>query len=103
MRVRRSAWVMTVAVSLVATAASAAQYPARSDTGWVHVHKRDCCNDAVAEAQRNSARVCENAGGTPSPLRGGVQRRGTCTWESAVADDGVTVYRCTAEATVPCR
>lgn len=94
---------MTIAVLLTATAVSAAQYPARSDTGWVHANKRDCCNDAIAQAQQNSAIVCQNAGGTPSPLRGGVQRRGSCAFEYAVTDDGVTVFRCSGEATIPCR
>jgi hypothetical protein len=95
--------VVTIAVVLTAGTASAAQYPARSDTGWTHANKRDCCNDAIAQAQQNSALVCQNVGGTPSPLRGGVQRRGYCQWESDVDHDGVTVFRCQAEATVPCR
>jgi hypothetical protein len=33
---------------------------------------------------------------------GALQRRGFCSWESAQDDDGVTVFRCLAEATVPC-
>jgi hypothetical protein len=94
---------MMLALLLTATTASARQYPARSDTGWTHANKRDCCNDAIAQAQENSAIVCRNAGGTPRPLRGGVQRRGSCAWESAVDDDGVTVFRCSGEATMPCR
>ena len=92
--------VMLVAASSVA---SAAEYPARSDTGWVHTGKRECCNDAVAQAQENSAIVCQNLGGRPAPMRGGVQRRGSCAWESDVDADGVTVFRCQSEAVVPCR
>lgn len=83
--------------------ACAGQYAARSDTGWTHTGKRECCNDAIARAQDASAASCENAGGAPAPLRGGVQRRGSCAWQSAVDDDGATLYRCEAEASVWCR
>jgi hypothetical protein len=83
--------------------ASAGQYPGRGDTGWINAGKRDCCNEALARAQQDSAVACRTVGGTPSPMRGGVQRRGFCQWESDVDDDGVTFFRCYAEATVPCR
>jgi len=86
-----------------AASARATQYSGRGDTGWVHVGKRDCCNDAIGRAQQESVLACENAGGVPAPMRGGVQRRGSCFWESARDDDGVTVFRCQAEATVWCR
>jgi hypothetical protein len=84
-------------------AAGATQYAGHGDTDWVHVGKRDCCNDAIGRAQEASVIACENAGGVPSPTRGGVQRRGYCAWESARDDDGVVVYRCQAEARVWCR
>ena len=38
----------------------------------------------------------------PSP-RGGVQRRGFCSWESTYDEQGAIVFRCHAEASVPCR
>lgn len=103
----RTRWSIVVLTMLAllgdASTAGATQYPGRGDTGWVHVGKRDCCNDAIGRAQEASALVCENAGGVPAPMRGGVQRRGSCAWESAVDDDGVTVFRCQAEASVWCR
>jgi len=83
--------------------ATAGQYPARGDTGWIHTSKRECCNDAVARAQEASALACDTAGGSPAPPRGGVHRRGSCAWESAVDDDGVTIFRCQADASVWCR
>src|SRR5690242_4658568 len=82
---------LTATIALLAACAveaAAGQYPGRSDTGWVDAGKRECCNEAIALAQRESATLCRNVGGTPSPMRGGVQRRGTCQWESAVHDDG---------------
>jgi hypothetical protein len=91
------------AIALGAATASAGQYPGRGDTGWVVAGKRECCNEAIAQAQNDSAATCQMVGGTPNPMRGGVQRRGFCQWESAVDDDGVTHFRCYAEATVPCR
>ena len=96
--------IMTI-VALVASAASATagQYPGRGDTGWVPVGKRECCNEAIALAQQDSATACRLVGGAPNPMRGGVQRRGFCQWESDVDDDGVTHFRCYSEATVPCR
>ncbi len=86
-----------------AAIARATQHTGRGDTGWVHVGKRDCCHDAIGRAQQESVLACEHAGGVPAPMRGGVQRRGSCFWESARDDDGVTVFRCQAEATVRCR
>lgn len=87
---------------VVATSADAGQYPGRGDTGWVDAGKRECCNAAIALAQDDSIAACRLAGGHPNPMRGGVQRRGFCQWESAV-DGGVSYFRCYAEATVPCR
>ena len=88
---------------LAAGTAEASQYPAWGDTGWIHHSKRDCCNDAIALAQQESAAACRNIGGTPSPTRGGVQRRGSCTWESTRDHDDNTVFRCYAEASIWCR
>ncbi len=65
--------------------------------------KRDCCNEAIALAEEDSAIACRNVGGMPSPMRGGAQRRGFCSWESRRDDDGVLGFRCQAEATVSCR
>jgi len=100
----RLVFLSSLALSVVtAGTASAGQYPGRGDTGWIDAGKRECCNEAIALAQQDSAMVCRNVGGTPTPLRGGVQRRGFCQWESTVDDDGVTLFRCYAEATIPCR
>jgi len=97
--------IATVAMLLVAVATSvrAGQYPGHGDTGWVYAGKRECCNEAIALAQEDSAAVCHQVGGTPNPMRGGVKRRGYCDWESAVHDDGRIFFRCQAEATIPCR
>jgi hypothetical protein len=98
------ALLMAIAViALAATEVGAGQYPGRGDTGWIPVGKRECCNEAIARAQEDSAGACRLAGGMPNPMRGGVQRRGFCQWESDVDDDGITHFRCYAEATVPCR
>ena len=101
----RALLILLSAITLVASATSAlaGQYPGRGDTGWVLAGKRECCNEAIALAQEDSAAVCLNVGGTPTPLRGGVQRRGYCQWESAVHDNGATYFHCQAEATIPCR
>ena len=90
-------------ILLCASSAAAGQYAGRGDTGWVEAGKRQCCDEAIARAQEDSAAACRLAGGAPNPLRGGIQRRGFCQWESAVDDDGVRLFRCYAEATVPCR
>ena len=90
-------------VAVLASPAAARQYPARSDTGWVYVGKRECCNGSIALAQQMSAQACVDAGGSPSTMRGGVQRRGFCQWESGEDDNGAVVFRCQAEASVPCR
>jgi hypothetical protein len=91
------------ALALLAGSASAREFPGWGDTGWAYASKRECCNGAVAIAQQYSAQACIDIGGTPSPLRGGVQRRGFCTWETASDDSGAALFRCYAEATVPCR
>jgi len=88
---------------LAAAPAFGGQYPAYSDTDWVYVSKRECCDGAIAMAREYSAQACINVGGQPSPLRGGVQRRGTCSWQSARDANGATAFRCRGEATVPCR
>ncbi len=94
---------LAVSLLLAASAAHASQYPAWGDTGWNHSTKRDCCHDAIGIAQQESAAACRNIGGRPSPTRGGVQRRGSCTWESTRGADGATVFRCYAEASLWCR
>jgi hypothetical protein len=92
-----------VALVLLAAPVSAGQYPARADTGWVYASKRECCNGAIAMAQEYSAAACRNIGGRPSPMHGGVQRRGFCAWESTRDAGGAILFRCQAEASVPCR
>jgi hypothetical protein len=89
--------------AVVAGDARASQYPGRGDTGWVYAGKRECCNEAIAMAQNESANACRNIGGTPSQMRGGVQRRGFCNWESNRDASGATLFRCYAEAAVWCR
>jgi len=102
-RRRGVATVIGLACLAVAGAASARQYPGRGDTGWVYAGKRECCNEAIALAQQDSAAVCLNVGGKPSPMRGGVQRRGSCAWQSTQDDAGEVLFRCQSEATVLCR
>ena len=94
---------MIVAIVALASQAAAREFSAYGDTGWVYASKRDCCNGAIAIAQNNSMVACQESGGVPSPMRGGVQRRGFCQWESAVDANGATAFHCQAQATVPCR
>ena len=94
---------VVVALAFLVSPALAGQYPARSDTGWVYASKRECCNGALAMAQETSVAVCRNVGGVPRPMRGGVQRRGFCEWESTRDTSGEVLFRCRAEASVPCR
>jgi len=103
LRAIRIAFGIACALATTATVASARQYPGRGDTGWIYASKRDCCNEAIGRAQEDSAAVCHNAGGIPKAMRGGVQRRGSCEWESNRDAAGDVVVRCTAEATVLCR
>lgn len=80
-------------------AASAGTYKGWGDTGWTEDNKRDCCADAVALAQDDSAGMCRNAGGQPR-FRGS-SSRGVCDWD--VQNSGSDrVYRCTANAQVDC-
>jgi hypothetical protein len=69
----------------------------------VYASKRDCCNGAIAMAQQESAAICRDVGSMPSAMHGGVQRRGFCSWEAAQDANGDVLFRCQAEATVPCR
>ena len=103
MRTISRAMLVVVTLVLLAAPARAAQYPARSDTDWVYASKRACCDGAIALAQQHSAEACQISGGRPSPMRGGVQRRGFCTWQSTQDASGAILFRCQAEATVPCR
>ncbi len=101
--VMRIAFGIACALAATATVASARQYPGRGDTGWIYASKRDCCDEAIGRAQEDSAAVCHNTGGIPKAMRGGVQRRGSCEWESRTDANGDVVFRCLAEATVLCR
>ncbi len=93
----------TLALTTTASVASARQYAGHGDTGWIYASKRDCCDEAIGRAQEESAFACENTGGRPKAMRGGVQRRGSCEWESRTDFNGDVVFRCIAEATVLCR
>ena len=94
---------LLIPFALLAPRAWGGQYPGWGDTGWVYASKRECCDGAIEIAQRYSVAACLNTGGVPSRMRGGVQRRGFCTWESAQDATGATLFHCQAEATVPCR
>ena len=83
--------------------APAAQYPGWGDTGWIYADKRDCCDAAIALAQRYSADACVSAGGVPRPPLGGAGQRGSCSWEWMQDVDGSTLSRCYGEATLWCR
>jgi hypothetical protein len=86
-----------VAAAFVPSAAHA--YQGYGDTGWTEDNQRDCCDDAVADAQQDSANACTNAGGQPK-IRSNFDR-GLCNW-NAQGDGDDTVYRCTATADVDC-
>lgn len=92
-----------LSAAAVSPALTAGPSSPRSDTGWIHTTKRECCNDALARAEQASAASCDDAGGAPAPLRAGTARRGSCTWESSVDEDGVTVFRCQGDARMECR
>jgi hypothetical protein len=88
-------------VALVATPVWAAQYPGWGDTGWGFYSKRDCCAQAIALAQQDSADRCATAGGRPRPTSG--IQRGSCEWEWTTDDWGRQMYRCASESAVWCR
>ena len=83
-----------------AATALAASYYGYGDTGWTHVNKRDCCEDAGWLAQDDSAWQCETAGGHPRIAGGSV--RADCDWDTRGTGRN-RVYRCTARANVYCR
>jgi len=85
-------------IAITAGAAAAAEYEGAGNTGWTWDNQRDCCDDAVALAQQDSAARCRDAGGAPriSPYA-----RGMCDWD-AQGDGDNRVYLCTATANVPC-
>ena len=61
----RGVRLVALALVLLAQNAFAGQYQGRGDTGWTHTDKRECCNEAIALAQHDSAAVCQNVGGSP--------------------------------------
>ena len=93
---------VAAALLIVATSATvhAAEYEGAGNTGWIWNNQRDCCDDAVAIAQQDSAVRCRDSGGVPK-IPGGLAR-GMCDWETQ-GDTLDRVYRCTATANVPCR
>ena len=80
---------------------AASSNPGYADTGFRYTNKADCCEDAVAMAQEDSARNCERTGGYPEFRR--TSARGRCDWATRRAGNGRSVYGCTATASVPCR
>lgn len=80
-------------------AALAGQYTGWGDTGWTEDNQRDCCADAVDDAQDDSANQCANAGGRPKINRN--FDHGLCNW-NVQGDEDNAVYRCTANATADC-
>lgn len=70
-------------------------------TDWGYDNKAYCCEDAIALAQDEAARACENAGGFADFRRSSA--RGRCDWESARGRDGRRIYRCEANSSVSCR
>lgn len=93
---------LLLAVALLGASATVrADYVGYGETGWDYTNKAYCCEDAVAAAQENSARICERSGGYADFRR--TSARGRCDWETTRAGSGRSVYRCTASATVRCR
>jgi hypothetical protein len=87
-------------VLLAATVAPADEYPGQAKTGFQYANRRECCDAALALAQRDSAAVCERAGGVPKPPA--VTARGRCDPEQRRGADGLPVFACTATVNVPC-
>ena len=75
----------------------------RSDTGYAHRNKRDCCESAILKAQDDSVQRCRLTGGFPDFRFRSSSARGKCKWERQRDPYGRTVYRCTATASVRCR
>ena len=96
---RRAVLIAALLLMSAATHAVAAEYEGAANTGWVWDNQRDCCDDAVALAQQDSAVRCRDAGGAPR-IPGGLAR-GMCDWEVQGDVEG-RMYRCTATANVPC-
>jgi len=85
-----------------ALTAEATQYAGWADTGWSYYDKSECCAEAIAEAEDDSAWRCEAAGGWPQgPSRG--QRRGSCRWRWRHDERGDRMYRCQATAKLRCK
>ena len=103
---RPTIWMAAVAsAGLLAasfTRVEASEYPGWGDTGWVYASKRECCNAAIAIAQRYSVEACINVGGQPRPMRGAAAR-GSCEATWMQAPEGGLLYRCAAESSVWCR
>lgn len=91
----------TLALLALAAPAGAAQYPGWGDTGWGFYSKRDCCAQAIALAQQDSANRCAASGGTARPTSG--IQRGSCEWEWTTDEYGRQVFRCASEAAIWCR
>jgi len=94
------AWMVVLAVA-IGGPALAAQFPGWGDTGFTFYSKRDCCAEAIALAQEDSAARCVTSGGIPKPTSG--TRRGSCQWEWTTDASYRQVYRCVSEAAVWCR
>jgi hypothetical protein len=92
---------ITLALMGVPGTARADNFTGYAQTGWGYDNKAYCCEDAIAAAQDDSARSCEDSGGFPDFRRNSA--RGRCDWESTRGSDGRRVYRCEASASVSCR
>jgi hypothetical protein len=99
----RRARCLALAVTLLAApaVAHAGSYTGRGETGWDYDNKAYCCEDAVAAAQEDSARACEQAGGYPDFRRSSA--RGRCDWDVQRTRGAGSVYRCSATASVYCK
>jgi hypothetical protein len=96
----RTAATTLIASAIAASVATAAEYEGASNTGWIWDNQRDCCDEAVALAQQDSAQRCLASGGAPRMPQG--LGRGMCEW-NARGDALERVYLCTATARVPCQ
>ena len=60
---RRFTFSLSLLCALAASSAYASSYVGYSDTGFRHTSKRACCEDAILQAQRDSANACRRTGG----------------------------------------
>jgi hypothetical protein len=93
-----------LALSLVisAPAAEAASYVGRGDTGGYHfIFTSECCATARTLAHRDGERACRRTGGFTHVAA--TPTGGRCEWDARQTSSGVTLFRCSATASVRCR